>query len=218
MIRALVFDFDGLILDTESSLIGAYEDIHLAHGHPFDRDLFHKSVGHADYSFDPWHAFDKRADRAALEAERKAKNRARDLLLPILPGAVELLDAGKARGLKIALASNSVHEHCERHLKRLGLFDRFDFVACREDVASPKPEPDLYKLVLNRLGLRGHEAIAFEDSRTGSLAAKRAHLWVMAVPNPSTAHHDFTHVDRVWKSLAEIELDRLMREYGEKSG
>ena len=130
MIRALVFDFDGLIIDTESSLIGAYEDIHKAHGQVFDRDLFHKSVGHADYSFDPWHAFDKRSDRAALEVERRAKNLERDLRLPILPGALELLDAAKQRGLKIGLASNSMHAHCERHLTRLGLIERFNFVTC----------------------------------------------------------------------------------------
>jgi beta-phosphoglucomutase-like phosphatase (HAD superfamily) len=71
MIHALVFDFDGLILDTESSLIGAYADVHAAHGVPFDHDLFMRSVGHADYAFDPWHAFEKRSDRAALEEERR---------------------------------------------------------------------------------------------------------------------------------------------------
>ena len=67
MIRALVFDFDGLILDTESALIRAYADVHAAHGAPFDEGEFLRSVGHADYTFDPWHAFEKHADRVALE-------------------------------------------------------------------------------------------------------------------------------------------------------
>ena len=216
MIRALIFDFDGLILDTESSLIGAYEDVHAAHGRPFDREHFLRSVGHADYAFDPWHAFDKRADRAALEAQRRDRNRERDTTLPILPGVLALLDGARAQSLKVGLASNSLHDHCERHLTRIGLIDRFDFIGCREDVPSPKPQPDLYRLVLNRFGLRPHEAIAFEDSHTGSLAAKRAGLWVIAVPNPSTRHHDFSHVTRVVPSLASLSLDELMKAFETK--
>jgi HAD superfamily hydrolase (TIGR01509 family) len=214
MIRALVFDFDGLILDTESALIRSYADVHAAHGVAFDEARFLRSVGHADYAFDPWHGFEKRADRVALETERRARNRARDHELAILPGVVALLDAARTAGLRVALASNSDHEHCERHLARLGLLDRFELLACREDVPAPKPEPDLYKLVLNRFGLRGFEAIAFEDSHTGSLAARRAHLHVVACPNPSTAHHDFKHVDLRVSSLADCTLPALLASFG----
>jgi HAD superfamily hydrolase (TIGR01509 family) len=213
MIRALVFDFDGLILDTESALISAYADVHAAHGVPFDHDRFLHSVGHADYAFDPWHAFEKRADRAALEIERRQHNRERDLHLPVLPGVRELLDAARAQSLRVALASNSVHAHCERHLARIGLLDRFEFLACRDDVPLPKPDPSLYKLVLTQFGLRGHEAIAFEDSHTGSLAAKRALLWVVTAPNPSTAHHDFSHADLSVKSLADVTLAGLVQRF-----
>ncbi|RFC43887.1 MAG: putative hydrolase of the HAD superfamily [Verrucomicrobia bacterium] len=213
-IRALIFDFDGLILDTESALISAYANVHAAHAVAFDYEHFLRSVGHADYAFDPWHAFEKRADRAALELERRAFNRERDLQLTLLPGVVALLDAARAHPLRVGLASNSGHAHCERHLARLGLLERFEFLACREDVPLPKPAPDLYKLVLNRFGLRGHEAIAFEDSHTGSLAAKRANLHVVAAPNPSTAHHDFKHVDLKVASLAEVKLDVVIARFG----
>jgi len=208
-IRALVFDFDGLILDTESSLIGAYADVHAAHGVAFDREIFLRNVGHADYSFDPWHAFEKRADRVALEAERRKKNKAHDRELPVLPGVIALMDEARASGLRLGLASNSGHAHVEGHLARLGLLERFSFVACREDAPSPKPEPDLYRLVLNRLGLKGHEAVAFEDSNTGTRAAHRAGLWVVAVPNSSTAHHDFSQADLRLTSLAETSVQDL---------
>ena len=210
MIRALVFDFDGLILDTETPLIDAYARVHAAHGVPFDRALFLRCVGHADFTFDPWHGFSPHADRAALELERRAS---KDELLsaqPILPGVVALLDAAQARGFQIGLASNSDHAWVDSHLARLGLFERFAFIACREDVPSPKPEPDLYRHVLNRFGLRGHQAIAFEDSHAGSLAAKRANLWAVAVPNESTAHHDFAHVDLRVPSLAAVTLEGLI--------
>jgi HAD superfamily hydrolase (TIGR01509 family) len=210
MIRALVFDFDGLILDTETPLIDAYEAVHLAHNIAFDRALFIRNVGHAEYAFDPWHGFSPHADRAALEVERRARKDEMLLRQQILPGVVSLLDAAGTRDLRIGLASNSEHAWVEPHLERLGLRGRFEFLACREDAALPKPAADLYKLVLNRFGLRGHEAIAFEDSNTGCLAAKRANLHVVAVPNASTAHHDFTPADLVVPSLAEVDLASLL--------
>ena len=211
MIRAFVFDFDGLILDTETPLIDAYAEVHAAHGVPFDRGVFLRSVGHADYAFDPWHGFSPHADRAALELERRGLKDKLLLRQPILPGVVALLESARANGVHVGLASNSDHAWVDAHLKRLGLFAHFDFIACREDAASPKPEPDLYRLVLTRFGLRGHEAVAFEDSHTGSLAAKRAQLWAVAAPNESTAHHDFSHVDWKVSSLAEVNL-KLLRE------
>jgi HAD superfamily hydrolase (TIGR01509 family) len=213
MIRALVFDFDGLILDTETPLIDAYAEVHAAHGVPFDRSVFLRSVGHADYAFDPWHGFSPHADRAALELQRRAAKDAIMLQQPILPGVTDLLETARAEDLHVGLASNSNHAWVDAHLKRLGLFEQFDFIACREDAPSPKPEPDLYKLVLNRFGLRGHEAVAFEDSHTGSLAAKRARVWAVAAPNESTAHHDFAHVDWLVTSLAEVDLTSLQARF-----
>lgn len=215
MIRALVFDFDGLILDTETPLIDAYAAVHAAHGVPFDRTAFVRNVGHAEYAFDPWHGFSPHADRAALEVERRAIKDRLLLRQPILPGVVALLDVARTRGLRVGLASNSEHTWVEPHLTRLGLHDRFEFFACREDAPAPKPEPDIYKLVLNQFGLRGHEAIAFEDSHTGLLAAKRAHLWTVAVPNTSTAHHDFAPADLRLSSLADVTLEALVARFGQ---
>ncbi len=213
MLRALVFDFDGLIVDTETPLIDSYAAVHAAHGIAFDRPLFVRSVGHADYAFDPWRGFGAAADRAALEQERRiAKG---DLLQrqPILPGIVALLDAARTAGLHTAVASNSDHAWVEGHLGRIGLLDRFAFIACREDAPSPKPEPDLYKLVLRHFGLRCHEAVAFEDSHTGSLAAKRANLWTVVAPNAATTHHDFAHADLRVASLADITLAELQSRF-----
>lgn len=210
MIRALIFDFDGLIVDTEWPLIEAYRIVHVAHGVPFDETLFIRSVGHAEYAFDPWHGFSPHTDRAALELERRTHKDRLLLEQPVLPGVAELLDAARARELGIGLASNSEHEWVEPHLIRLNLLRHFEFLACRGDAPTPKPAPDLYKLVLNQFGLRGHEAIAFEDSATGTLAAKRALLHVVAVPNRCTAHHDLSAADLRLGSLANISLDDLL--------
>jgi len=214
MIRALVFDFDGLILDTETPLIDAYAAIHAAHGVPFNRDAFIADIGRAENIFDPWHGFSPHTDRVALEIERREAKHEFLLQQTARPGIVALLDAARESGLHVGLASNAEHEWVEPHLARLGLLDRFQFLACRGDTPSPKPEPDLYKLVLHRFGLKGIEAIAFEDSFTGSLAAKRANCWVVAVPNPSTAHHDFTHAHWCVPSLADCTLPDLIAKFG----
>lgn len=214
MIRAIVLDFDGLVLDTETALIDAYGDVHHAHGIAFDRALFTRDVGFADLAFDPWRGFGPGADRDALEAKRRAFSRSRSKQQPILPGVVALLGQAQEAGLRIGLASNSSHDHVEGHLGRLGLLERFDFVACREDAASPKPEPDLYRLVINQFGLTGREAIAFEDSLTGIIAAKRAGLWVVAVPNASTGHQDLSNADLRLASLADCRLPELMAIFG----
>jgi putative hydrolase of the HAD superfamily len=213
MIRAFIFDFDGLVLDTETALISAYGDVHASRGVPFDRPLFARSVGHADYAFDPWRAFGPAADREALDLERVEFHHKRSGELAILPGVVGLLDGAEAAGLKIGLASNSGHAHVDGHLSRIGLLDRFDFVACREDVRTPKPEPDLYRHVLEYFGIRPREAVAFEDSHTGTLAARRAGTWVVAVPNASTAHHDFSNADLRVASLADCRAADLMARF-----
>src|SRR3954462_10322024 len=101
MIRALIFDFDGLILDTETPLIDAYAEVHAQHGVPFDRSIFIRNVGHADYAFDPWHGFSPHADRAALELQRRTLKDELMLKQPILPGVAALLDDARARRLKV---------------------------------------------------------------------------------------------------------------------
>lgn len=217
MIRALVFDFDGLIVDTETPLIDAYAAVHEAHGVAFDRTAFINNVGHAQYAFDPWRGFSPHTDRAALEVQRRTLKDDLMARQPVLPGVTALLDGAREHGLRVGLASNSEHSWVEPHLAERGLLDRFEFLACREDAPSPKPEPDLYRLVLNRFGLRGHEAIAFEDSHTGTLAAKRAQLWAVAVPGPSTLHHDFAHADVQVASLATLTLADLIRRFSAAS-
>lgn len=213
MIRAVIFDFDGLIVDTETAIIEAFADVHAAHGRPFNRTEFLRAVGRVDYTFDPWQAFGPDADRAELERLRREHNRRRDLAQPVLPGVIALLDAARHRGLRTAVASNSRRSHVEGHLLRLGLRDRFEFVACRDDATEPKPAPELYQLVLAQFQLAPREAIAFEDSHAGTLAAKHAGLWVVAVPNAATAHHDFAHVDLRVASMAECVLEDLLRRF-----
>lgn len=213
MIRALVFDFDGLIFDTETALIHAFEIVHQRAGKTFSRQLALEAVGRVSLHFDQWAAFGTGADRPTLERELKETNRELLAKQSVLPGIAHYLEQARALGLKIGLASNSDHAHVEGHLTRLGLLDRFDYLRCIEDVPAGKPEPDLYQAVLKKFGLSGNEAIAFEDSEHGALAAKRAGLWCVAVPGPSSIHHDFSHADLILPSLADCPLADLLEKF-----
>ncbi len=209
-IRALVFDFDGLILDTETCQINAWKEVHRQAGITFPHEHAHSIVCHTDIDFDPWIAFPPEHDRAALAQAQREHNHACVRRQPILPGILDTLDAAEKLGLRLALASNSTHAWVDPHLQRLGLFSRFEIICCREDVPNGKPAPDLYQRAIAHLGVRPHEAIAFEDSRPGTLAAKAAGLWCAAIPNPSTRHHDFSHCDWLIDSLAAVPLPILL--------
>ncbi len=210
MIRALIFDFDGLIVDTETPLIDAWAAIHARAGLACPRAGALGLVGHVDIPFDPWTAFGPAADRAGLDAEHRRLTRELTARQPVLPGVRACLEEGRRRGLRLAVASNSSHDHVERHLTRLGLRSVFDFIACREDVAAAKPAPEIYHLVVRQLGLAPHEAVAFEDSGAGTRAARSAGLWTVAVPNPSTHGHDFSAAHLVVASLADPPLEQLL--------
>ncbi|MDD2765139.1 MAG: HAD-IA family hydrolase [Opitutaceae bacterium] len=213
MIRALIFDFDGLILDTETPLIDAWAALHERAGLAYARADAHRLVGHIDVDFDPWTAFGPAADREALKTEHRRLSRELTARQPVLPGVSAYLQAARAQGLKLGLASNSSHEHIDRHLTRLGLRLLFDFACCREDVAAGKPAPDLYHRVIGRFAVAPHEAVAFEDSTAGVQAARAAGLWTVAVPNPSTHRHDFSAAHLVLSSLADLPLAGLLQRF-----
>jgi HAD superfamily hydrolase (TIGR01509 family) len=132
---------------------------------------------------------------------------------PILPGVLDYLNGAKSRGFRLGIASNSSHRHVDGHLNRLGLLGLFDLIRCRDDVLRTKPAPDLYLAVLANFGCGPAEAIAFEDSAPGAVAARSAGLWTVAVPNPSTQQHDFSAAHLVVASLATQPLAALLNRF-----
>lgn len=208
-LRGLIFDFDGLIVDTETATLEAWRQVHEQDGRVADPRVLHAVVGHVDVCADLWTAYPASADRAELAARFLDFTRQRCQRAPVLPGVVELLDAAGGAGLRLAVASNSSHRHVDGHLESRGLRGRFETVVCREDVARGKPEPDLYLAALARLGLAADEAVAFEDSLPGHEAAAAAGLRVVVVPNPSTAGDVFARA--AWRvgTMREVTLARL---------
>lgn len=209
MPAALILDFDGLILDTETALLDGWDQVHKDHGLVFDRAAGSQIIGHHGIPYDPWSEFPVTVDRSQLQAEFEVTKNEIIRHQPILPGVVSLLELAECEGLACAVASNSHHPHVDGHLKRLGLFDRFQTVVCRDDVSEPKPAPDVYLATCAQLDVSAQDAIAFEDSGPGHLAAHRAGITVIVVPNPSTRGREFPHAHRILDSLADFNLGEL---------
>lgn len=210
-LRGLIFDFDGLIVDTETAITTAWEAVHAEDGRRADRAVLHSVVGHEGVTVDLWQAYPAEHDREALEARFQRRARRGCETAPVLPGVEELLAAAAAAGLRLAVASNSSHRHVDGHLKARGLFGRFDAVVCRDDVARGKPAPDLYLAALERLELDADAVVAFEDSVPGHQAAAAAGLRVVVVPNPVTWRDTFPHAVLRAGSMAELNLELLER-------
>jgi HAD superfamily hydrolase (TIGR01509 family) len=152
-------------------------------------------------------------DRAALQAERRRRERDLVTALPVLPGVREWRDQAAAMGVRLGVASSSSRWWVVGHLERLGLAD-WSCVRCSDDVALTKPAPDLYLAVAACLGVAPWEAIAVEDSATGIRSARAAGLYCVAVPSALTAGHDFSQADLVLGSLAEVPFGEVAARAG----
>jgi HAD superfamily hydrolase (TIGR01509 family) len=216
MIKALIFDFDGLILDTETPELFVWQKVYREHGQELTTRTWGQIVGGtAASSFEPASHLaaltGNHLDTEALKARVREESLAQIHRQPPLPGVRELIDDARQHGLKLAVASSSPHDWVDGHLTRLGLYPFFDVVKAREDVQHAKPEPDLFLAALSALEVQSAQAMVLEDSPNGVRAAKRAGLFVVAVPNPVTECLHFEEEDLRLSSLKEISLPELMR-------
>jgi HAD superfamily hydrolase (TIGR01509 family) len=214
MIRAMVFDFDGLILETEEPVYRSWLEVYQAHGEELPFDRWVEIVGSTTATFHPQHHLEERLGRPlAREVLERRIERRSELVLgqAILPGIVQHLDEAKSMGLKLGVASSSTRDWVGGHLDRLGILGRFDCVRCRDDVTSAKPAPDLYLAVLDCLGVSPSEAVAIEDSPNGVIAAKRAGMLCVAIPNTITEKLDLSQADLLLRSLSEVTLPELLQ-------
>jgi HAD superfamily hydrolase (TIGR01509 family) len=213
LIRAIVFDFDGLILDTEEPVYRSWLEVYQAHGEELPFERWVQIVGSTTSGFHPQHHLEERLGRPLPQEvlDRRVGRRTEMILAnAVLPGVVEHLDAARELGLRLGCASSSTQEWVRGHLARLGILERFECIRCRDDVAHAKPEPDLYVAVLDCLGVAADEAIAIEDSPHGVTAAKRAGLRCVAIPNSITASLDLSQADLVLSSLADVSMAELL--------
>ena len=190
-LRALIFDFDGLIVDTETPWFELVRSAYHRHGYELRSEVWRRFVGTHRHPFEHLQqlvgpAFDIAAERAALIAKDT-----RSELAPCA-GVEELVAAARGAGLRLGVASSSSRDRVESELGRIGLLDAFDAVRCRGGDLRSKPAPDIFLAALEDLGTSASEAVVFEDSPNGTQAAKAAKaakaagIYTVAVPNDVT--------------------------------
>lgn len=218
-IKALIFDFDGTIVDTETPEFESWRLEYAVFGVEMPMELWVQLIGgNAKGLFEPYSWLEGKIgrglDRASLRTRRRAAMM--DLIAAERPrpGVEDWLTGSRARGMGLAIASTSQRPWVEQHLTNVGLLDRFDHLATGDQVEHAKPAPDLFLLAAQKLGIEPSEAIVIEDSRNGVAAAKAAGMFTIAVPNAMTAGLDLSAADLKVDSLAALDLGEAIRVAG----
>lgn len=215
MIKAIVFDFDGLILDTETPSFEAFREVYKEYNVELKLETYAQCIGTSDDVFNPYTYLSECLGRVIeKDVVRERFNIKRKGLLERLelrPGVVDYLEAATRMGLKIGLASSSGKPWIQHWLEHFGILHYFESIMTGDIVAKVKPDPELYLRSLDALGVAGSEAIAFEDSLNGLRAAKQACLHCVVVPNDVTRQFPFAEHDLLISSMKEKLLEEVVK-------
>jgi HAD superfamily hydrolase (TIGR01509 family) len=215
MIQALIFDFDGLLVDTETPAFESWRALYAEYGHELALELWQGALGTS-------HGFDAAAhlvaltappiDRAELLARRMAAKHALSAAQPLLPGAREILNQAATLGLPCAVASSSGRDWVLGWLRQHGIDTAFTCIRTADDVLHTKPAPDLFLSAAECLGVLPNSCLVFEDSPNGILAARAAGMRCVAVPGAITRRLALPPADLLIDSLDALPLaDMLAR-------
>ncbi|WP_277585253.1 HAD family hydrolase [Psychrobacillus antarcticus] len=212
--KGVIFDFDGLIVDTETTWYEAFKEI-FWESHEIDLELvgYSECIGTGN---DVLYRYFREIAGNSVNCELLedlAAIRYEDMMkTPVLrEGVKEYLDEAKQKKLKIALASSSSKEWVHNYLGQLNIIDYFEIINTKDDVSKIKPDPELYSKTLMDLGLSPKETIVFEDSLNGLSAAKQAGIRCVIVPNNVTRNLKFENFDDRIDSMGEITLSELLQ-------
>lgn len=222
MISALIFDFDGLMADTETPALESWRRIYAEHGFDLSLDVWAGALG-TNHGFDALayltelvggvddaRAASLRSEATAILARRQELKDMLTAGLELLPGVVSLLEQADAAGLPCAVASSSSARWVRGHLERFGILGRFACVVTADDVHLTKPDPALFYSAAACMGRLPAECLVLEDSPNGILAARRAGCPVVAVPGAITGQLDLPPADLVIPSLDAMPLANLI--------
>lgn len=217
-IDALIFDLDGLIVDTENVVHSVWRSVFERHDCSFTEVEWSHAVG-GDSHFRPLDTLRERSrvpvesDAHLMESiERQIETRLEGIVP--LPGVASWMHDAIRLGVRIGVASNSPREWVEVRLTQVGFRDLVEAISCRDESQNAKPAPDIYLTACSRLDVPPHRSVAVEDSRTGVAAAKAAGLRCIAVPNHLTRHHDLSAADLIVDSLASVSFAETMTKIG----
>lgn len=221
-LRAFLFDFDGLILDTELASRAGWERLYRDHGHELPADLWATLVGTTHAPWDPMTHLEELVgeplEREALNERRRTHELALIEAEELRPGIADYLAAARTHALKRAIVSSSSRAWVDLHLERLEERVGWDAICTADhDPARAKPAPTLYLEALELLEVAAGDAVAFEDSPNGVLAAKAAGLFCIAIPNEVTRDLglEAAGADVVLDSLADLTPEDLFARLAE---
>lgn len=213
--EAAIFDMDGLIVDSEplnslswEMVLGVYNKKPI-----YDKGGLIHTVGVAGDA-----GYKEIIEKYDLQEDIKIlRKKRRDFFVEIirktkitpLPGFLELIRLLKKENLKIALASNRVLRHVLLILEKIDVKEFFDVMIGPSPDRKHKPAPDIYLQTAKKLRVLPEKCVVMEDSESGVIAAKRAGMRVIAVPNKYTQTHDFSIADKIVESLRNINLQLL---------
>ncbi len=188
--KAVLFDFDGVLVDTEWAIYKSWERVFSAHGHKLPLDCFNQCLGSGYTHWNPADHLEsltgKTYDWDTINAERQERIHADLAQAGLMTGAMEILDYCRDQKLPLAVASSSSHRWVDDWLEKLDIRNRFVSVLCRDDGYPVKPDPALYLATACRLELAPADCLVIEDSENGTTAAHRAGIPVISVPNRIT--------------------------------
>lgn len=213
-LKGIIFDFDGLILDTETPELEAWERAFSENGLIFPSETYLEGIGLVS---DNHHVQDiiremTGSSEAAQKINREYQQyvtQSQEMNQP-RAGIMDLIDEAVERGLWLGIASSSYRVWVESNLERLGLLSYFKPICTRDDVAHSKPDPELYNLVLSKWNLKPQEVFVLEDSPNGIKAAKNAALFCVAVTNPITSRLDVSQADLIFSSFQDFTLQEIL--------
>ncbi|MEK4878801.1 MULTISPECIES: HAD family hydrolase [Paenibacillus] len=214
MIKGIIFDFDGTIIDTETAWYTAFNEAYAEYGVDLTLEQYSTCIGTSLNSFNPYEYLmtDLKLAIDKEEFSKAVKQRHSKLmeLETIRPGIQHYLDSAKAAGLRIGLASSSSLEWVEKYLNQLGIREYFECVRTADHVAKVKPDPELYNQTLACLGITADEAVAIEDSPNGSMAAAAAGIRCIVTPNEITNFLEFDKQHHKIDNLSLLEFDHVV--------
>ncbi|MCB1095687.1 MAG: HAD-IA family hydrolase [Verrucomicrobiae bacterium] len=209
-VKALIFDFDGLIVDTETSIYTAWKELYASQGQELSLSDYVRCVGSTFAQYNPQSVLEERCEHTIeWEPLLEIKDARIRVLLegqPALPGVEQLLQSADEHGIPCAVASSSEASWVKPWLTKLGLLDAFVSISTRCQGHTPKPAPDLFLSAAKELNVSPADALVFEDSFNGLAAAVAAGVPCWIVPNMVTEGSDFSAAHRVLRSLEEVHL------------
>lgn len=213
-IKSLIFDFDGTIQDTEVPEYEVWKTIYRQYNCQIPISDYRVCIGTPvsglDIIANLQKIIGKPINTQAIKAFYDRVSHEKIMNEPIKAGVMDYIQYALDHDLKLAVASSSPISWVGKHLSRLKIDHHFNAILTQDDVEHVKPDPELYNLALEKLGIQPHEAIAFEDSIFGVQAAKNAGIFCVAIPSALLPIEEFTHADVITKSLAELPIKKLL--------